>query len=30
MSGFADFPLARGLSAVVEPLIPGNVEYGAT
>lgn len=23
MSGFADFPLAKGLSAVVDPLIPG-------
>ncbi|WP_144936187.1 DEAD/DEAH box helicase family protein [Rothia kristinae] len=26
MSGFADFPLARGLSAVVDPLIPGIVD----
>ena len=26
MSGFADFPLAKGLSAVVEPLIPGIVD----
>ncbi|GLB63949.1 hypothetical protein NCCP2495_18280 [Dietzia sp. NCCP-2495] len=26
MSGFADFPLAKGLSAVVEPLIPGVVD----
>lgn len=26
MSGFSDFPLARGLSAVVEPLIPGIVD----
>lgn len=25
MSGFADFPLAKGLSAVVDPLIPGIV-----
>ena len=26
MSGFADFPLAKGLSAVVDPLIPGIVD----
>lgn len=26
MSGFADFPLAKGLSAVVNPLIPGIVD----
>jgi type III restriction enzyme len=26
VSGFADFPLAKGLSAVVEPLIPGIVD----
>lgn len=26
MSGFADFPLARGLSAAVDPLIPGIVD----
>jgi type III restriction enzyme len=26
VSGFSDFPLARGLSAVVEPLIPGIVD----
>lgn len=26
MSGFADFPLAKGLSAVVDPLIPGVVD----
>ena len=26
MSGFADFPLARGLAAVVDPLIPGIVD----
>ncbi len=26
MSGFSDFPLARGLSAVVDPLIPGIVD----
>ena len=28
MSGFADFPLVKGLTAVVDPLIPGIV--GAT
>ena len=26
MSGFADFPLAKGLSAVVDPMIPGIVD----
>lgn len=26
MSGFADFPLAKGLSAIVDPLIPGIVD----
>lgn len=26
MSGFADFPLAKGLSAVVDPLIPGIID----
>jgi type III restriction-modification enzyme, helicase subunit len=26
VSGFADFPLAKGLSAVVDPLIPGIVD----
>lgn len=26
MSGFADFPLVKGLSAVVDPLIPGIVD----
>ena len=26
MSGFADFPLAKGLSTVVNPLIPGIVD----
>lgn len=26
MSGFADFPLAKGLSAAVDPLIPGIVD----
>lgn len=26
MSGFADFPLAKGLSAVVNPLVPGIVD----
>lgn len=26
MSGFADFPLAKGLSTVVDPLIPGIVD----
>lgn len=26
MSGFADFPLAKGLSVVVDPLIPGIVD----
>ncbi len=26
MSGFADFPLAKGLSSVVDPLIPGIID----
>ncbi len=26
MSGFADFPLAKGLSGIVEPMIPGIVD----
>lgn len=26
MSGFADFPLAKGLTAVVDPLVPGIVD----
>lgn len=26
MSGFADFPLAKGLAAVVDPLVPGIVD----
>ena len=26
MSGFADVPLAKGLSAVVDPLIPGIID----
>lgn len=26
MSGFADFPLAKGVSAIVDPLIPGIVD----
>lgn len=30
MSGFADFPLAKGLSAVVDPLIPGVVDGTAS